>query len=115
MNKDEDPSNLDKPFDACSTHLFDDMFFSGIMLGSETVKWEIKNKAGKIIQHQREHVACYQLKKNKFERISKTDYAADKMIQNQFPKPEFFKYGRNEYLQDSILWQFKREGIKEEK
>jgi len=111
LNKDENPSNLEKPFDACSTHLFDDMFFSGIMLGTETVKWEKKNKRGKIIQQQREHVACYQLKENKFVRISKADYAADKMIQNQFPKPEFFKYGKNEYLQDPTLWQFKREGI----
>ncbi len=122
LEGEEDLTNTEKPFDACSTHLFDDMFYSGIMLGSETIKWvKSNNKRGTVKPDVRKNVAWY-LKEtsekglDKYVKVSRTDYEDNKNgIQLEIPKPKFFKYGKNEYLQDPRLWQFRREGIKEEK
>jgi hypothetical protein len=120
LGKGDNPADLKKPFDSCSTHLFDDMFYSGILLGTETVKWiETNDKGGQIKQDVRRNVAYYRKEKNKngiekFVRVSKEDYEDNKDdIKTIIPEPRFFKYGGNEYLKDTRVWQFKREGIKE--
>ena len=120
LERGDNPANLEKPFDSCSTHIFDDMFYSGILLGSKTVKWKkTSNKGGQIEQCPRKNVACYRKETDKkgiekFVRVSKEEYEENKDdIKSTISKPQFFKYGENEYLQDTILWQFKREGIKE--
>lgn len=120
LGKGDNPADLKKPFDSCSTHLFDDMFYSGILLGTETVKWiETNDKGGQIKQDLRRNVAYYRKEKNKngiekFVRVSKEDYEDNKDdIKTIIPEPRFFKYGGNEYLKDTRVWQFKRERIKE--
>ena len=110
----EDVKGLEMPFDACSTHIFDDMFYSGILLNSNsnTIKWVKKEKLGKIKKCPRKNVAMYRKENDKFEKVSKKDYDDNKEdIRKLVPKPQFFKYGKTEYLQDMRPWQFIRVGL----
>lgn len=110
----EDVKGLEMPFDACSTHIFDDMFYSGILLNSNsnTIEWIKKEKVGGIEPCPRRNVAMYRKENDKFEKVSKKDYDDNKEgIKNQVPRPQFFKYGKTEYLKDLRPWQFKRVGI----
>lgn len=134
FNKNEESKiyDLSIPFDKCSTHIFDDMFYEGISFDNEnktTIEWvELKShKKEDIEQSPRTNVAIYRLNdKNKYEKddlayhskkiITKKDYdAAIKEANENKSHPKYFKYGTSKYYkQDMKLWQFKRKDIKEQ-
>jgi len=133
FNKNEENKvyDLSAPFDKCSTHIFDDMFYCGISYDATnktSIEWmelESYKKEG-IECCPRTNVAEYRLNgKNKYEKddfaynstnkITKEDYdAAIKESNENKSHPKYFKYGTDKYYkQDMRLWQFKRKDIKE--
>ena len=125
-NEEEKVYDLSVPFDKCSTHIFDDMFYEGISFENEngtTIKWiELKSSKEENIEEPlpRKNVAWYKKKGNKFEKVTESDYKDDEKKYNDdgYYKPEnypqFFPYNGESFLQDPKLWQFKRTGIKEQ-
>lgn len=133
FNKNEENKvyDLSCPFDKCSTHIYDDMFYGGIpfdTMNKTTIEWiELDSyKKEDIERWPRTNVAEYRLNdKNKYEKddfaynstnmIAKKDYdAAIKEANENKSHPKYFKYGTDKYYkQDMRLWQFKRKDIKE--
>lgn len=134
FNKNEEKKvyDLSYPFDKCSTHIFDDIFYGGISfdtMNKTTIEWiELKTcKKEDIERCPRTNVAEYRLNdKNKYEKdyfaynskniITKEDYdAAIKEADENKSHPKYFKYRKDKYYkQDMKLWQFKRKDIKEQ-
>ena len=117
--------DLSCPFDKCSTHIFDDMFYGGISFNAKeekTIEWiELKSPKEKNIEKPlpRKNVAWYKKNADKFEKVTEEDY---KLYEKEFENdgyskpvnyPQFFPYNKKSYLQDPKLWQFKRKDIKE--
>ena len=104
-------NDLTIPFDKCSTHIFDDMFYGGISLldNEATIKWIVSdNKNGDIEQCPRRNVAMYL----DSQKVSKDDYESNKGdLKTKVSNPHFFKYNGQDYLQENRLWQYKRIGI----
>ena len=104
-------NDLTIPFDKCSTHIFDDMFYGGISLldNEATIKWIASdNKNGDIEQCPRRNVAMYL----DSQKVSKDDYESNKGdLMTKVSNPHFFKYNGQDYLQENRLWQYKRIGI----
>lgn len=131
-NEKDKVNDLSIPFDKCSTHIFDDMFYKGISFDNEnktTIEWvELKSlKKGNIKPLPRTNVALYRLNdKNQYEKddlannsknpITKEDYdAAKKEADENESHSIYFKYGTDKYYkQDMRLWQFKRKDINEQ-
>jgi hypothetical protein len=104
-------NDLTIPFDKCSTHIFDDMFYGGISLldNEATIKWIASDsKNGDIEQCPRRNVAMYL----DSQKVSKDDYESNKGdLKTKVSNPHFFKYNGQDYLQENRLWQYKRIGI----
>ena len=128
FNKNEENKvyDLSYPFDKCSTHIFDDMFYGGILfdtMDQTTIEWiELKTSKEENIEEPspRMNVAWYKQNENKFEKVTEEDY---KLHEKEFDNdgyskpinyPQFFPYNKKSYLQDPRLWQFKRKDIKEQ-
>ena len=97
------------PFDHCSTHIFDDMFYEGISFDGTigcSIQWIKYEKGGGIEQVPRINVAEYKGKdkagKIIFEKVeaSKDDYCQNKEL--------YFKYGTKYYKKDMREWRFIR-------
>ena len=126
LESEQDLNNMDIPFDNCSTHIFDDMFYEGVSFDNEngkTIKWiELKSSKEKNIEKPlpRKNVAWYRKNGDKFEKVTESDYKADEIKYNDdgYSKPvnypPFFRYNGKSFLQDPKMWQFKRKGIKEQ-
>lgn len=86
-------------FDKCSTHIFDDMFYDGIMLGSPnnpTIEWKECSKKGELKNPSIP-------RRNVTKRECKYDEKKKRYVINKLEEP------------DLRPWLFIREGIKEEK
>lgn len=106
-------NDLTIPFDKCSTHLFDDMFYTGIQLldNEMAIEWRGANKSREIEQNPRKNVAMY----NGFEKVTKEDYDSNKCdIKTKVLEPQFFRYNGKDYLKENRQWQYKRIGIIEQ-
>jgi hypothetical protein len=108
LKKDEDPKTSKNIFDSCSTHLFDDMFYTGV-LSTANIKWIKYDMGGEIETFPRKNVAEYVFENNKFVKkqvlITEEEYKKD---------PRKYIKINNKYLaQDTRRWQFKRKGIVE--
>lgn len=118
LQDENDIANKDIEYDPCSTHIFDDMFYSGVLLNTNnrtTIEWIEYDKSGVIEQCPRRNVAMYQVNGEKTE-VSKSQYdEANKTAKENGLYPECFKYGSKYYMQDMRLWQFYIKGIKEKK
>ena len=98
------------PFDDHSTHIFDDMFYNGILLSDNkvTIVWkeyekEFK-KGGTVKPGWRKNVAMYL----DSERVSIEDYNSNKGgIKDKILKPDTFNYNGKTYLKEDRQWQFK--------
>jgi hypothetical protein len=129
LESEKDLNNMTIPFDNCSTHIFDDMFYEGISYDAgnkTTIEWIEFHKIGSYNEKgcPRVNVSKYRLNnKNKYEKDDRI-YDSDKIItkedfevakkdadaSNSYPK--YFKYGTGKYYkQDMKLWQFKRNNI----
>lgn len=117
--------DLSIPFDKCSTHIFDDMFYEGISFDNEngtTIKWiELKSSKEKNTkQLPRKNVAWYRKNGDRFKKVTESDYKANEEKYNDdgYSKPvnypQFFLYNGKSFLQDPKLWRFERKGIKEQ-
>ncbi len=125
------PQNDTTKYDPHSTHIFDDMFYSGLLMSDiilsnkkrverTTIKWVLGDKkVDSIIQCPRINVALYRPDGNKYVKIKKKDYLDNKKIMEEnYPElkiaePHYFKSGSNEYLRDTRLWRFRIKGIQE--
>ena len=95
------------PFDDCSTHIYDDMFYKGIAFdgkNSGTIHWiELENeKEGRIKLCPRKNVAEYE------EKNIDGDVSFEKREANRQTDVSYFKYGTKYYVQDMKKWQFVR-------
>lgn len=129
LENEHDLNSMDIPFDSCSTHIFDDVFYEGISYDANnktTIEWVEYHKDGSYNEKgcPRVNVSKYRLNnKNKYEKddrvydsdkkITKEDFEIAKKdadVSNLYPK--YFKYGAGKYYkQDMRLWQFKRNNI----
>ena len=116
-----DDFNID--FDAHSTHIYDDMFYEGILFNTNnittnitTIEWKKWNKGYEIEKKTRKNVAVIQkigvykdgrpkLQKEKAE-IMDEDYQKNEKKYIKVDKSHYYK-------QDMRLWRFKRKNIKE--
>lgn len=120
LTKEESLYNQGIEYDPYSTHLFDDMFYSGLLLSSDnrtTIEWiepKIK-KGGTIEKCPRKNVAMYQENGEKIETTESNYKAAKKEAEENKTYPKCFKYGTKYYMQDMRPWQFRLKGIKEKK
>lgn len=118
LQNEKDIDNKYIEYDPYSTHIFDDMFYSGVLLNSDNrtmIEWIEYDKSCEIEQHPRRNVAMYQENGDKIE-VTKSQYeVAYKAAKEKGSYPECFKYGNKYYLQDMRLWQFSIKGIKEKK
>lgn len=129
LENENDLNNMDIPFDCCSTHIFDDVFYEGISYDADnktTIEWIVYHKNGSYNEKgcPRINVSTYRFNNNnkKYEKddfnydsgdiITKNDYDIDQKeakVSKSYPK--YFKYGKKYYNQDMRLWQFKRNNI----
>ena len=97
------------PFDHCSTHIFDDMFYEGISFDGTigcSIQWINYEKGGGIKQVPRINVAEYKGKDEAGKIIfEKVEASKDDYCQN---KEHYFKYGTKYYKKDMREWQFIR-------
>jgi hypothetical protein len=103
-------NDLTIPFDNCSTHIFDDMFYNGVLSSDNAsqIKWKTKRKDGSIKQDWRRNVAMYLNSK----KVSKEDFEANiGNLKETISSPQFFKYNGEYYLKEERMWQYKRAGI----
>ena len=85
------------PFDKCSTHIFDDMFYEGILFSSQnktTIEWKQCSEKGKLQKHSLP-------RRNVSKREYKYDESKKRFVINKLEEP------------DLRPWLFIREGIKE--
>ena len=90
-------NDLTIPFDKCSTHIFDDMFYDGIILGSPnnpTIEWKECSEKGKLKNPSIP-------RRNVTKRECKYDEKKKRYVINKLEEP------------DLRPWLFIREGIKE--
>ncbi len=109
LKKGDDLKDCQDIFDACSTHLFDDMFYKGISLGfGSSITWINYNKGGSIISCPRRNVAEYYF--NEQHKIVK---AIAKISEEEYQKNKsrYIKINGKYFKQDMRRWQFKRENI----
>lgn len=116
----KDLYNKDILYDPYSTHIYDDMFFGGLLLFTDirtTIEWKEKDhdKGGEIEQYPRKNVSLYQENGDKIETTEAYYKSAMKEAEENMTYPKCFKYGNKFYMQDMRLWQFKLKGIKEMK
>lgn len=65
LTGDEDSNTSTKPFDMCSTHIFDDLFPYGVNATSlSMIEWREEKKEGQIKQFPRVGVYCYDEKED---------------------------------------------------
>ena len=127
MYKKEDRNN-DILYDPCSSHLYDDLYYSGVLSAKGAViewrvdkEWVIDDKkVEKVIQCPRINVAEY--RKNEKDKYEKSDV---KITDNEYNEeikyteskkdtfPQYFKLWKKYYKQDMRLWQFRKKGIQE--
>lgn len=131
----EYPKDDKTPYDPCSTHIFDDMFYEGIMFGKTKIEWKetVKGKEIESLPQKRKNVSLYYKLKDKkgndkYEKLSTNDYDKNTMFifidqglvvdkdfyENNKNKLflrdveiETFKSGNKTYLKDTRKWQFK--------
>jgi hypothetical protein len=116
------PENDNTQYDPCSTHIFDDMFYSGY--GDTEIVWiPTDRKKGTVEQCPRVHVAEYlkdnegkyvmdkngeYIKKEVTDEISPDDYDQEKKeAQKDKRCPIYFKIYSKIYKQDMRKWQFR--------
>ena len=90
LESENDLNNMDIPFDSCSTHIFDDVFYEGISYDSDnltTIEWREFHKNGSYNEKgcPRVNVSKYRLNnknKNNRKKYEKDDciYGSDKII-----------------------------------
>lgn len=121
--------NKDILYDPCSSHLYDDIYYSGLLLpafNSTTIEWVEYDKGVEIMNCPRKNVAKYRLNEKKkyvkddfayntTNKITKEDYeSAVKEVEGKNSFPKYFKYGTNNYYkQDMRKWHYRIIGIKE--
>jgi hypothetical protein len=111
LKKEEDLNNCQELYDGCSTHLFDDMFYDGVLSGdSSKIKWIKCNKIGNVIKCPRKNVAEYYIDDHK-KIVKVIANINDKEYQTN--KDRYLKVNGKYFKQDMRAWQFKIEGIKE--
>lgn len=110
LRKNDNISNDIIYFDPHSTHIFDDMFFGGILFNGDkktTIEWikldKGKDVYNKIVQIPRQNVAEYT------QEMRKVEIAKDEIIHNE----EILRINGINYRRDMRPWQFKRLNIKE--
>ena len=124
-NEEDKVYDLSIPFDKCSTHIFDDMFYEGISFDKksrtniEWVKLKVPKEENIEVPLPRKNVAWYRKNGEKFEKVTESDFINNekRFYDDGYFKPvnypQFFPYNGKSYLQDPKLWQFKRKNIKE--
>ncbi|MCR4614443.1 MAG: hypothetical protein K5778_10680 [Bacteroidaceae bacterium] len=107
----ESPKDSQKPYDICSTHLFDDMFYGGISEQNiSRIKWVSYNKGGRIVRCPRRNVAEYCINgQNKIVKAVSTITDEEYKVNTS----RYIKVNGVYYKQDKRSWQFKRENIVE--
>ncbi len=128
----EYPTDDDTKYDLCSTHLFDDMFYKGIVFGTSEnatkIEWKKTDKKGKIMDEPtiRTNVSMYHIKDDKLEKLTIEDYMRKHMclqeekglaietqeVDNSETEVTTFKSGKKTYVQDPRKWQFRLKDIK---
>ena len=114
----KDLNNNDILYDPYSTHIFDDMFFGGLLLSTDkrtTIEWIEYDKGGEIEQCPRKNVALYNENGDKIDTTEAYYKIAKKEAEENKSYPKCFKYGTKFFMQDMRPWQFKLKGIKEKK
>lgn len=128
LESENDLNNMDIPFDSCSTHIFDDVFYEGISYDADnktTIEWIEYHKNGSYNEKgcPRVNVSTYRLNnKNKYEKDDNNYDSGNKISQNDYVNAQreaiisksyskYFKYNKKYYNQDMRLWQFKRNNI----
>ncbi len=101
-----------EPFDKCSTHIFDDMFYEGITFDGKKrtiIKWVVFDKKCSLDpkRYPRVNVAEYDNNKQKV-----VANITDEEYKNSGDK--YFKQNSIYYKRESRLWQFKRQNITEQ-
>ena len=118
LTKEADITNSNIEYDPYSTHIYDDMFPSGLLLSTDertVIEWIEYDKGGEIEQCPRKNVSMYYENGEKIE-TNEAYYKTEKKeaeANNAYPK--CFKYGSKFFMQDMKLWQFRRKGIIEKK
>ena len=109
------PKNDNTQYDPHSTHIFDDMFYSGYA-NTEIVWIPTDRKGGNVLQYPRINVAMYEDAETKL-KTSESNYNLEKKRtkENKSYYPKCFKYGSNYYMQCMRNWRFQLENIEEEK
>lgn len=102
------PENDDTKYDPHSTHIFDDMFFSGISFNNKTeIMWiPTDRKGGEIELLERVNVATYENVDIKKE-AKDADYLKE--------KSKYLKVKNKYYERDMRSWRFQLKNIKKEK
>ena len=113
LKKGESLNDSQEPYDFCSTHLFDDMFYGGISEQNiSRITWVSYDKGGQIIRCPRMNVAEYYINgENKI--VKSVSTITDEDYQRN--KDRYIKVNGVYYKQDMRPWQFKRENIFEKK
>lgn len=112
------PINDDTEYDTHSTHIYDDMFYSGLLLSTDkrtTIEWIECDKGGCVVQYPRKNVAFYQENGKKTETSKDCYKEAQKEAEENKVYPKCFKYGNKYYMQDLRPWRFQLQSIKEGK
>lgn len=111
LKKGESPKDSLEPYDNCSTHLFDDMFYGGISEQNiSRIKWVSCDKGGRIIRCPRRNVAEFFL--NELNKIVKVEaMITDEEYQRN--RDKYIKDNGKYYKQDMRRWLFMRENIVE--
>ena len=122
-NNGEYPKNNDTKYDNCSTHIFDDLFYEGILFGTTKIEWiecEETNKVFDQKKYPRKNVAKYIAHNVKDDTIEEgcrciidKDYNAEieKKKNDSTYIPKYIKIEKKYYKQDMKLWQFRIEGL----
>ena len=107
-------NNADIPFDKCSTHLYDDMFYNGISFDDDNrtkVEWKEYKKTGTVVRSPRRNVAEYEITSDKKIQKRRAEINEEEFQKNH---DKYIKVKKGEYfLQDMRPWQFMRAGIVE--
>ena len=97
--------NNDKiEYDTCSTHIYDDMFPLGFVLGDNKdfkIKWIVDNNGGNIEYCKRINVAEYKKDGEQYKKVERKSV-------NGIDQDCYFKYGGKYYQKETRNWGFKR-------
>ncbi len=99
--------NDEKPYDRCSTHIYDKMLYMGVPLGKPIeIEWINKDQKGKESYipkegEPRQNVAEYELKDGKYEKIEYTG-------KGEYDKDAYFLYAKHVYKKCKRKWRFRK-------